>query len=114
MAVGSRTQANADAFGAKYGIPHCYGNYDAVLADPEVDAVYMSTPHPFHAEWAIKAAEAGKHILVEKPIGLNWHEAAAMIEAAREHDVFLMEAFMYRCHRADRAVASTVGGGSHR
>lgn len=98
VAVGSRTQANADALGAKYGIPHCYGNYDAVLADPEVDAVYISTPHPFHAEWAIKAAEAGKHILVEKPIGLNWHEAAAMIEAAREHDVFLMEAFMYRCH----------------
>ena len=98
LAVASRTQAQADAFGAEFNIPHCYGDYQALLDDPEVEAVYIATPHPMHAEWAIKAAEAGKHLLVEKPIGMNAFEAAAMIDAAALNDVFLMEAFMYRCH----------------
>lgn len=98
LAIGSRSQAAAEAFGAEHGIPRCYGSYQALLDDAEVDAVYIATPHPMHAEWAIKAAEAGKHILCEKPIGMNWPEAAAMVDAARLHDVFLMEAFMYRCH----------------
>jgi predicted dehydrogenase/aryl-alcohol dehydrogenase-like predicted oxidoreductase len=98
QAVGSRTQEKADAFGAAHGIGRCHGSYEALLADPEVDAIYISTPHPQHAEWTIKAAEAGKHVLVEKPIGINQYEAQAMIEAARENRVFLMEAYMYRCH----------------
>ena len=98
LAVGSRVQGTADAFGAELGVPRCYGTYDALLADPDVQVVYVATPHPMHAEWAIKAAEAGKHVLVEKPIGLNWHETMAIVEAARDNDVFLMEAFMYRCH----------------
>ncbi len=97
-AVGSRTQAKADAFGAIHGIPRCHGSYEALLADPEVEAVYISTPHPAHVVWAIRAAEAGKHILVEKPIGLNQYEAQLMIEAAAANRVFLMEAYMYRCH----------------
>jgi predicted dehydrogenase len=63
-----------------------------------VDVVYIATPHPLHAEWAIRAAEAGKHILCEKPLSLNHAEAARVVEAARANDVFLMEAFMYRCH----------------
>jgi predicted dehydrogenase/diketogulonate reductase-like aldo/keto reductase len=98
VAVGSRTQANAEKFGKEYGVTRCHASYDALLADPEVQAVYIAPPHPMHAEWAIKAAEAGKHILCEKPIGMNHAEAMAIIEAARENDVFLMEAFMYRCH----------------
>jgi predicted dehydrogenase/aryl-alcohol dehydrogenase-like predicted oxidoreductase len=99
-AVGSRTQASADRFGQELGLSprHCHGSYEALLADREVEAVYISTPHPMHAEWAVKAAEAGKHILCEKPITLNYPEAMAVVEAARGHDVFLMEAFMYRCH----------------
>ena len=72
--------------------------YDALLADPEVDAVYIATPHPGHAEWAIKAAEAGKHVLCEKPMGLTAFEADAMIHAARKAGTFLGEAFMYRLH----------------
>jgi predicted dehydrogenase/aryl-alcohol dehydrogenase-like predicted oxidoreductase len=72
--------------------------YDALLADPEVEAIYIATPHPFHAEWAIKAAEAGKHVLVEKPIGLTAFEADAMFDAARRSGVFMGEAFMYRLH----------------
>jgi len=98
IAVGSRSQEKADAFGRDCGVPHRHGSYEAMLADADVEAVYISTPHPMHAEWAIKSARAGKHILCEKPIGINHAEAVAMIDQARERDVFLMEAFMYRCH----------------
>ncbi len=98
VAVASRSQEKAEQFGRAFGIPHRHGSYEALLADPDVDAVYISTPHPFHAIWAIRAAEAGKHILCEKPLALNYPQAMAVIEAALEHDVFLMEAFMYRCH----------------
>ncbi len=100
VAVASRAQEKAAAFGAQVGLgpDRCYGAYEALLADPAVEAVYIATPHPMHAQWAIRAAEAGKHILCEKPIGLNQYEAMAIVEAARRHDVFLMEAFMYRCH----------------
>lgn len=98
VAVGSRTQASADRFGDEYNVPRRYGSYEALLADAEVQAVYISTPHPMHMEWAIKAAEAGKHILCEKPITMNHAEALAVVEAAKRNDVFLMEAFMYRCH----------------
>ena len=98
LAVGSRTQASAEIFGATWNVPHRHGSYEALLADTEVQAVYISTPHPLHAEWAIKAAEAGKHILCEKPIALNHAETMAIVEAAQRNDVFLMEAFMYRCH----------------
>ncbi len=99
-AVASRTQATADAFGDEHGVPagHRFGTYDAMLADPSVRAVYVSTPHPQHAEWAIKAAEAGKHVLVEKPMAVHRHEAEAIVEAAVANGVLLMEAFMYRCH----------------
>jgi predicted dehydrogenase/diketogulonate reductase-like aldo/keto reductase len=98
VAVGSRSLDKAETFAQEFGIPRRHGSYEALLADPGVDAVYVSTPHPQHAEWAIKAAEAGKHVLVEKPIGLNQYEAQAMIEAATANGVFLMEAYMYRCH----------------
>ncbi len=98
LAIGSRSQESADKFGDEFNVPRRYGSYDALLADPDVQAVYISTPHPMHAEWAIKAAEAGKHILCEKPIGINYPEAMAIVEAARRNDVFLMEAFMYKCH----------------
>ena len=72
--------------------------YDALLADPEIDAIYIAVPHPFHAEWAIKAAEAGKHVLCEKPLALTAFEADAMMHAARKAGTFLGEAFMYRLH----------------
>lgn len=97
-AVGSRTMETAKAFAEPFKIPHAHGSYEAVLADPTVEAVYISTPHPMHAQWAIAAAAAGKHVLCEKPIAMNYPEAQAIVEAAREHDVFLMEAFMYRLH----------------
>ena len=98
VAVGSRSLATADKFAAEHHVPHHYGSYEAVLTDPDVHAVYIATPHTLHADWCIKAARAGKHILCEKPLTLNHAEALPVIEAARKHGVFLMEAFMYRCH----------------
>ena len=97
LAVASRSQEKADAFGDANDVPRRYGSYEAILEDPDVQAVYIATPHPMHAEWVIKCAEAGKHILCEKPVTLNVNEAIAIIEAARQNDVFFMEAFMYRC-----------------
>src|SRR5580692_1337614 len=97
-AVGSRSQASAEKFSAEFGAPRGYATYEALLADSAVQAVYIATPHTLHAEWCLRAAAAGKHILCEKPLTLNHTEALAVVEAARKHDVFLMEAFMYRCH----------------
>lgn len=113
LAVGSRTQAAADEFAAQWDIPlpHRHASYEALLADPEVQAIYISTPHPLHAEWAIKAAEAGKHVLCEKPIGLNTAEAMTIIEAAQHNDVFLMEAFMYRCHPQTAKLVELIHSG---
>ena len=110
--MGSRSQEKADAFGEEFGLPNRHGSYEALLADPAVEAVYVATPHPMHAEWAIKAAEAGKHVLCEKPIGLNHAEAMAIVEAAARHDVFLMEAFMYRCHPQTARLVELVREGA--
>ncbi|HLK59212.1 MAG TPA: Gfo/Idh/MocA family oxidoreductase [Chthonomonadaceae bacterium] len=98
IAVGSRAQETADKFGTTYDVPRRYPTYTELLADPEVDAIYISLPNHLHAEWTIRCAEAGKHILCEKPFTINHAEAVPVIEAVRKHDVFLMEAFMYRCH----------------
>ncbi|MEW6752713.1 MAG: aldo/keto reductase [Candidatus Latescibacterota bacterium] len=114
VAVGSRTREKAEAFGAEMHVPaeRCYGGYDELLADAQVQAVYIATPHPMHAQWAIRAAEAGRHILCEKPIGINQYEAMAIVEAARRHDVFLMEAFMYRCHPQTARLVELVRQGA--
>ncbi|UVK40360.1 aldo/keto reductase [Mesorhizobium sp. AR10] len=86
--------------------------YDALLKDPEIDAVYISIPHPGHAEWAIKAAEAGKHVLCEKPMGLTAFEADAMIHAARKAGTFLGEAFMYRLHPQTLKLVELIKSGA--
>lgn len=111
-AVASQTTGKAEQLAADFGIPKVYPSYAALLADPEVQAVYISTIHPFHAACAIQAAEAGKHILVEKPIAMNASEAEAMIAAARVNDVFLMEAFMYRCHPQTQQLVELIREGA--
>ncbi len=87
------------------------GDYEALLADPAVDAIYIATPHTSHAQWAIRAAEAGKHVLVEKPAALNHADTMAMVEAAREAGVFFMEAFMYRLAPQTRKLVDMIEAG---
>jgi predicted dehydrogenase/diketogulonate reductase-like aldo/keto reductase len=111
-AVASRDGENARTFAAKHGNVRAHAGYAALLADPEVDAVYIATPHPQHAEWCIAAARAGKHILCEKPITLNHAEAMVVAEAAREAGVFLMEAFMYRCHPQTQRIVELIRSGA--
>ncbi|SDY84913.1 Predicted dehydrogenase [Amycolatopsis xylanica] len=111
-AVAARSADRAAEFAARHEIPRSYGGYEALLADPDVDAVYVSTPHPMHAEWAIKAADAGKHVLCEKPLTVSAKEAERVIEAARRNDVFLMEAFMYRLHPQTRKLTELITAGA--
>jgi predicted dehydrogenase/aryl-alcohol dehydrogenase-like predicted oxidoreductase len=85
--------------------------YEALLRDPDIDAVYIAVPHPSHAQWAIRAAEAGKHVLCEKPMGLTAFEADAMIHAARKAGTFLGEAFMYRLHPQTLKLVELVRSG---
>jgi len=87
------------------------GDYDALLADPAVDAVYIATPHTSHAQWAVRAAQAGKHVLVEKPAALNHADTMTMVEAARDADVFFMEAFMYRLAPQTRKLVELIETG---
>jgi predicted dehydrogenase/aryl-alcohol dehydrogenase-like predicted oxidoreductase len=111
-AVASRDGEKARSFAAKHGNVRAHTGYEALLADPGVHAVYIATPHPQHAAWCIAAARAGKHILCEKPITLNHAEAMVVAEAAREAGVFLMEAFMYRCHPQTRKIVDLIRGGA--
>jgi predicted dehydrogenase len=114
VAVGSRSAESARRFASEHGIApeRAHGSYEALLADPEVEAVYISTPHPQHEEWAVKAAAAGKHILCEKPLTLDLAAARRVVEAARAHGVLLMEAFMYRCHPQTARVLELIRSGA--
>jgi predicted dehydrogenase len=96
VAVGSRSQASAEEFGARFDVPNRHASYGELVSDPDVDAVYVATPHPGHYEAAMSAINAGKAVLVEKPFTLNAKEAQSLIEAARSHGVFLMEAMWSR------------------
>lgn len=98
VAVASLTEARGSALASDFGIPKRYTRYEDLLRDEEIEAVYISLIHPLHAQWAIAAANAGKHLLVEKPMAMSAAEAETIIAAAKRNDVFLMEAFMYRCH----------------
>jgi predicted dehydrogenase len=96
VAVGSRTQAGAESFAAEFGIPRAHGSYEDLVADDGVDAVYVATPHSRHAEDALLAIEAGKHVLVEKAFTITAVEARRVVDAARRADVAVMEAMWTR------------------
>lgn len=98
VAVASRDQGRARAFAEGSGIPAWYGDYDRLLEDPSIDAVYIPLPNSDHRPWTIRAAERGKHVLCEKPLGLDEAECRDMAAAAAASGVTLMEAFMYRFH----------------
>lgn len=93
VAVASREAAKARAFAADFGVPRHHGSYEALLADADVEAVYIPLPNSLHAHWAVRAAQAGKHVLCEKPLALNLAQARGMFEAAQRHGVMLLEAF---------------------
>lgn len=111
FAIGSRSQETADAYAAEHGIPRAHGSYEALLADPEVDVIYNSLPNHLHAEWTIKALEAGKHVLCEKPFALTLEEVDAMTEAANRTGKVLAEAFMYRTHPQTLKVKEMIDEG---
>ncbi len=98
VAIASRDVELARRTAAELDIPTAHGSYEALLADPEVDAVYIPLPNHLHAEWSIAAARAGKHVLCEKPLALTAADAQRMVAACRDAGVVLMEAFMYRHH----------------
>ncbi len=99
-AIGSTSQERRDSFGDRNKVApgNRHASYDALVNDRNVEAIYISTPHPWHAEWAIKAMRAGKAVLVEKPAGMNAAEVIAVTEVALQCGTFFMEAYMYRCH----------------
>ncbi len=96
VACGSRAKETAEAFGREFEIPRCHASYTALAEDPGVDVVYVSTPHPMHAENTALCLRHGKHVLCEKPFAVNATEARAMVDAAREENRFLMEAMWTR------------------
>jgi predicted dehydrogenase len=93
VAVASRNTETAAAFAMAQGIGRHHGSYEGLLADPEVDAIYLPLPNSLHAEWAIKAAEAGKHVLCEKPLALGQAQVQSMFDAAERHGTMLLEAY---------------------
>ncbi|OKP85375.1 oxidoreductase [Paenibacillus helianthi] len=111
QAVASRGLDKSSAVAKEFGVPQAYGSYEELLADPNVDAVYIPLPNHLHREWAIRAAEAGKHVLCEKPIALNSREAAEMVEASRKAGVHLAEAYMYRHHPRIAEVLQIIASG---
>ncbi|HEV7199612.1 MAG TPA: Gfo/Idh/MocA family oxidoreductase [Candidatus Limnocylindria bacterium] len=111
VAIASRDEGRARETARALGIPRAHGSYEALLADAEVDAVYIPLPNHLHAEWTLAAARAGKHVLCEKPLATTAADAERMIEVCRAEGVQLMEAFMYRLHPSWVAVRELVAGG---
>src|SRR2546422_1657167 len=98
VAIASRDAGNAGRAAASLGIPKAYGSYEELLADPDVEAIYNPLPNHLHVPWSIRAAEAGKHVLCEKPLGLNVAECRSLIDARNRAGVKVGEAFMVRTH----------------
>ena len=111
LAVASRSLDKGKEFAGKYDIPKTYGSYDELLKDKEIDAIYIALPNHLHAEWTIKCAEAGKHILCEKPITVNVGELEKILKTVKKCDVFFMEAFMYRCHSQWARIKQVIADG---
>jgi len=111
LAVASRDQAKAERYARERKIPRAYGSYEALLADPEVDVIYNPLPNHLHAEWTIRAVEAGKNVLCEKPLALSTQEVDAISSAAQKYGRVVAEAFMYRSHVQTSKVRDIVQSG---
>jgi len=112
LAIASRDGARAASTAASLGIPRSHGSYEALLADPDVEAVYIPLPNHLHREWTLRAAAAGKHVLCEKPLAITAADGAAMVDGCAGAGVLLMEAFMYRLHPMWRKVHALVSEGA--
>ena len=112
LAVASRELARAESYAADRGIERAYDSYDALLADPDIDAVYISLPNSLHLEWTGRALAAGKHVLCEKPLGRRATDVRAAFDLAEHHDRLLMEAFMYRHHPQTARLVELVSSGA--
>jgi xylose dehydrogenase (NAD/NADP) len=112
VAVASRDGARAESYAREWEIERAYGSYDALLADPEIEAVYISLPNTMHCEWSIRALEAGKHVLCEKPMSRHTDEVEAAFDAAERAGRFLSEAFMYRHNPQTKKVRALVDEGA--
>ncbi|HEY3001774.1 MAG TPA: Gfo/Idh/MocA family oxidoreductase [Kribbellaceae bacterium] len=112
VAVGSRTLAAAEAFASRHDIPRAYGSWAALAADPDVDVVYVATPHAAHRQAALTCIDAGKAVLVEKPVTLDAGSAQELVTAARRRGTFLMEAMWMRCLPVVRRVARLIADGA--
>ena len=112
-AIASRRKEEAEKAAAQLNIPKAYGSYEELLADDEIDAVYIPLPNHLHVEWSIKAMQAGKHVLCEKPIGLSSAEAQKLVDVTKSYPkIKVMEAFMYRFHPQWIKAKSLVDEGS--
>jgi D-xylose 1-dehydrogenase (NADP+, D-xylono-1,5-lactone-forming) len=112
VAVASRHQTRSDAYASEWEIPRAYGSYDALLADPDVEAVYISLPNTMHVEWSMKALEAGKHVLCEKPFTRRSEEVTAAFDTAERTGRLLSEAFMYRHNPQTKRLVELVTQGA--
>jgi xylose dehydrogenase (NAD/NADP) len=112
VAVASRDLSRAEAYAREWGIPRAFGSYESLLDDPEIEAVYISLPNTLHCEWSIRALEAGKHVLCEKPLSRHPDEVAAAFDTAERHGRLLMEAFMYRHHPQTARLVELVRSGA--
>src|SRR5438034_443307 len=108
IGVASRDPARADAYAREWEIPRAFGSYERMLADPDIDVVYVSLPNHLHVEWACAAARRGKHVLCEKPLALDEAGVDQIVAAAAEGGVVVAEAFMYRHHAQTREVQRLV------
>lgn len=111
VAIGSRSLEKAQAYANQHDIPKAYGSYEALLADPDIDVIYNSLPNGLHCEWSVKAAQAGKHVLCEKPMTVTLEEFDQIEAAAQANQVTIFEAFMYLHHPQTKMVQNMIATG---
>jgi len=112
VAIASRDKARAESFAREFHLPKTYGSYQELIHDPDVDAIYIPLPQHLHCEFVVKCAQAGKHVLVEKPAALSTHELEEMESACTKHRVLYMEAFMYRFKKIHLRVKELIDAGA--
>lgn len=112
VGIASRTEERAREYADKHGIPQAFGSYEALLASPDIDAIYLPLPNALHLEWILKSLDAGKHVLSEKPLAMNAAEVAEIARKAEETGLKVLEGFMYRFHPRFERLQELLGAGT--